>query len=135
MDSYSLDLGGQSVTGIDATVKDKGLSEPTTDTIVITDRKQDDELTAKHSTLSVDNNGDPPAKGFKNRQMRASRALRESTRYQDDIVMFSQMIMRRQNEESALSSSVKEEEDEVECSDQLPEGQGPTLIVTDHMEL
>ncbi|XP_071805756.1 uncharacterized protein [Asterias amurensis] len=135
MDSYSLDLGGQSVTGIDATVKVKGLSEPTTDTIVITDRKQDDELTAKHSTLSVDNNGDPPAKGFKNRQMRASRALRESTRYQDDIVMFSQMIMRRQNEESALSSSVKEEENEVESSDLLTEGQGPTLIVTDHIEL
>lgn len=132
MDSYTLDLGGQSVTGVDATVTNPGLSEPTTDIIIKTDSEQEDELTVMDSRLSVDNNGDPPAKGFKSRQMRASRALRESTRYQDDIVMFSQMIMRRQNED-APPSSVKEEENEDKSSEPLP--QGPTLIVTDHIEL
>ena len=141
MDSYSLDLSGQSVSNISSATTDLKLHESTPDSDTEIDRKS-----GKHEVvekvngendhkLSIDTDegqtNESPAKGFKSRRMRASKALIESTRYQDDIVMFSQMIMRKQNEER--KPLVKEESNETEILGSLPEGS--PVIVTDHIEL
>ncbi|XP_022085557.1 uncharacterized protein LOC110976529 [Acanthaster planci] len=132
-DSYSFCFDGESGETTDEAVSVPQLNLPEVDDSaqcgVTIDAGTDKEMTTPH----IDGDGsrlsdDPPAKGFKNRRMRASRALRESARYNDDIVRYGEMMMRRQK-------AGKDEIPKPESLRSLLNPEGSLATVTDHIDL
>ncbi|XP_038062045.1 uncharacterized protein LOC119732553 [Patiria miniata] len=93
----------------------------------------DNEIMATNGDLDENQLSDePPAKGFKSRRMRASRALRESARYDDDIVRYSEMMMRKQK---ADKTTGKQETPKTGSMESLLVPDRSHMIVTDHIDL